>query len=106
MAQSIQEAGEKTRSTEKESINGWMGDAMKATGRTTICMVMVSIRGKMAGNTKDNISKIENMDLEHLNGQIQESIKEIGNMENNMVEEFIMEAMDKKEKVNGLKGNI
>ena len=58
---------------------------MRATGRTTICMVMESIRGKMAGNTKDNISKIESMDLESILGQMADSMKANGRMDANMV---------------------
>ena len=61
-----------------------MDVAMKATGRTTICTVMESIRGKMAGNTKDNISKIENMDLESILGQMVDSMKANGRMDVSM----------------------
>ena len=59
--------------------------AMKATGRTTICTAMESIRGKMGENMKDNISKIESMGLESILGQMADSMKVNGKMDASMV---------------------
>ena len=61
-----------------------MDVAMRATGRITICTAMESIRGKMEENMKDNISKIESMDLESILGQMVDSMKANGRMDVSM----------------------
>ena len=46
---------------------------------------------------------IKNMVKVLLNGLMEENIREDGNVENNMEEVGILEVMEKKKKVNGLK---
>ena len=41
------------------------------------------------------------MDMECLNGQMEENTKEIGKMANNMDKAYILDQMDKKERENG-----
>ena len=48
----------------------------------------------MAENMKENINKIEKMDMELTHGQMEKSMKDVGKMENNMEKEntfFLME---------------
>ena len=52
-------------------------------------MVKESTHGKMAENTKENINKIEKMDMELTHGQMEKSMKDVGKMENNMEKENI-----------------
>ena len=77
---------------------------MKATGRTTICTAMESIRGKMEENMKDNISKIESMDLESILGQTADNTKVYGRMDASMVKAYIgLMLLQNQGKVFGLK---
>lgn len=50
-------------------------------------MVKESTHGKMAENMKENINKIEKMDMELTHGQMEKSMKDVGKMENNMEKE-------------------
>lgn len=50
-------------------------------------MVKESTHGKMAENMKENINKIEKMDMELIHGQMEKSMKDVGKMENNMEKE-------------------
>ena len=77
---------------------------MKATGRITICTVMESIRGKMEENTKENISKIESMDLESILGQTADNTKVNGRMDASTVKAIIgLMLLQNQGKVFGLK---
>ena len=77
---------------------------MKATGRITICTAMESIRGKMEENTKENISKIESMDLESILGQTADNTKVNGRMDASMVKATIgLMLLQNQGKVFGLK---
>ena len=77
---------------------------MRATGRTTICTAMESIRGKMEENTKDNISKIESMDLESIPGQTADNTKVNGRMDASMVKAYTgLMLLQNQGKVFGLK---
>ena len=81
-----------------------MGVAMRATGRITICTAMESIRGKMEENMKDNISKIESMDLESILGQMADNTKVNGRMDASMVKAYTgLMLLQNQGKVFGLK---
>ena len=58
---------------------------MKAHGKTIICMDKEFIHGVMVGNTKENTTWTRNMAMEYTSGQMGEDMKDIGQMENNMV---------------------
>jgi hypothetical protein len=61
-----------------------MEEDILAYGLTIICMVMVSILGKMVGNTMATTKWIRNMAMEYIFGQTVDDMKETGLMENNM----------------------
>ena len=53
MAQSTAESGLRTKSMERESMNGLMAENTMGNGKTTTCMEEESTHGKMEGNMKE-----------------------------------------------------
>ena len=67
-----------------------MAGSTKVIGKTITCMVMVYTPGRMVENTKVNMKRTKNMDLECIIGPMEEDTKGIGLMVNNMGKVNIM----------------
>lgn len=57
---------------------------IKVIGLKIKCMVEANILGKMVNHMMVNMRMIKNVDLVYLNGLMENNIKEIGQMVNNM----------------------
>ena len=68
-----------------ECIHGWMVVSIVVNGCPITWKVMASIHGKMVVSTKDSIEKTRRMGLASTSGQMAESMKVTGPMENSMV---------------------
>jgi hypothetical protein len=84
MAHCIRGNGMTTRLRALEYTSGLMGGSMKAFGIKTIWMDMEHINGVMEDIIKDSIRMIRNMDLGYTPGPMGDSMKDIGIKGSNM----------------------
>lgn len=77
---------------------------MMVIGKQIICMVEVSIRGKMVADMRENTIMTRNKGMEYMCGLMEGSTRECGKMESNMEKESIVYLLDKKELVYGKMG--
>ena len=86
----------------KEFARGKMGENMTANGWIPQCTEKVPIPGITAGNTKEALSKIKDRVKEFKLNQMELTMMENGNKENNMESENMLERMGQQKWGNGL----
>ena len=99
----IKEIGIKTRYQAMVNITGMMGEHIKVTGSTIICMVKVSTNGPMVVNTRVSTSTIRSMVMESTLIQTVDLTKDSGQMENSTVRVYSSLLKVHKEKVSGMR---
>jgi len=88
---------------EKVFMNGPMEGSSTETGKIIKWTDKENLLGMMEENMLGTIKMIKNMVMDNLSGLMEENIKDIGKMENNTEEVFILEVINRKEKENGMK---
>lgn len=84
---------------------------MREAGRTTTCMGLEPIHGKMVGSMKASITWIKNMDSEFIPGLMVGGMKVTGQMESSMEKEsisfqMVLSRLESGRKARGLDGSI
>lgn len=82
-----------TKSKGMATTYGLTAENMKAFGKTTKCMVKVSLHGTMAGDMKANTFSTKNKEEESLHGLTEDLMTVCGKMENNKDKGFTDQKM-------------
>lgn len=74
-------SGKTTLLTEKDNMCGKVVESTKGIGKMGKCMALVSIAGRMGGNTLDNILKIRSTEGVNISGRTDDAFKVLGRWE-------------------------
>ena len=78
-------SGNLIRFMEKVPTRGSMEGAMRATGKTIVCMAMALIPGQTVDVMRASTMMIKSMDTVYIFGKMDENMKDTGRMGNNTV---------------------